>query len=105
LLWRAAVVGERDATPAAGVLDPAVLGELVSAPERDDHAARLEEDDVVRGRGARLPAERLVEGAGAGEVGNAEGDETEPLLHQAELRRWARYSRRSARVRTPTGRP
>src|SRR5215203_774299 len=105
LLRRAAVVGERDAAPAAGVLDAAVRRELFAAPERHDHAARLEEDDVVRGGGARLPAERLVERAGAGEVRNAKGDEAEALLHQAELCWRARYSRRSARVRTPTGRP
>src|SRR4029079_19261245 len=52
LLRRAAVVGQRDAAPPAGVLDAAVLRKLVAAPQRDDHGARLEEDDVVRGRGA-----------------------------------------------------
>jgi hypothetical protein len=59
----------------ATVLDDRVLGELVAAPERHDHAARLEEDDVVGGRSARCPAERLVETASALEVADAECDE------------------------------
>src|SRR2546426_10323779 len=59
--WRAHVVGERNPSPAAGVLDAAVLRELVAAPERDDEPARLEEDDVVAGRRMRGPAEHLGE--------------------------------------------
>ena len=34
---------------------------FAAVPEGDDHAAGLEEDDVVAGFGACLPAERLVE--------------------------------------------
>src|SRR4051794_18863077 len=75
LAGRADVVGERHAAPAARVLDAAVLGELVSAPQREDETAGLEEDDVVAGLRARLPAERLVEGARPLEVADAEGDQ------------------------------
>ena len=80
LLLRARVVGERDAAPAARVLDAAVLGELIATSERDDHPARLEEDDVIGGRGAGRPTERLVEGAGALKVRDAERNAREPLL-------------------------
>src|SRR5947208_16220617 len=60
LFCRARVVRERDPAPAAAVLDSRVLRHLLTAPERDDHAAGLEEDDVVV-RPRRPPAERLVE--------------------------------------------
>ena len=82
LLRRARVVRERDPAPAAVVLDAGVLRELLAAPERDDHPAGLEEDDVVVRRGVRRPAERLVERAGPGEVANAERDQADSLLHQ-----------------------
>ena len=75
------VVGERDAAPAAAVVDAAVARELLARPERDDHAAGLEEDDVVLGRGTRAPAERLVERPRAREIGDAERDEADALLH------------------------
>ena len=65
-----------------GSVDAAVLGQPVTAPERDDHPAGLEEDDVVVGLGVRHPAERLVERTGTREVGDPERDEAEPLLHQ-----------------------
>ena len=71
---------ERDAAPAAGVLDAGVLRQLLPAPERDDHAAGLEEDDVVGGL-LPAPAERLVESLRTREVGDAERDEAEALLH------------------------
>ncbi len=44
-----------------GSLDARILGELRAIPERDDHAAGLEEDDVVV-RAAALPAQCLIEG-------------------------------------------
>src|SRR5262249_21869566 len=75
------VVGERDSAPAAAVRDGAVLGQLCSIPEPDDHAAGLEEDDVVALLRACLPAESLVELAGACEVRDTERDESEPLFH------------------------
>src|SRR5215210_8779683 len=62
---RADIVGERDPAPPSRVVDRAVLGERLAAPERDDEAARLEEDDVVVRSRLRLPPERLVERAGA----------------------------------------
>ena len=64
---------ERDAAPAAGVLDAAVLREPRAVPEREHHVAGLEEDDVVVGRGARLPAERLVEAPCARKVARRRG--------------------------------
>jgi hypothetical protein len=89
LLGRTDIVRERDAAPAAGVLDAAVRGELVAAPEADDDPAGLEEDDVVVRCRVRRPPERLVEGTRAGEVAHAEGDEADALLHQ----RWSTASR------------
>src|SRR5436190_6590851 len=63
LVGRASVVGEGDAAPAAAVGHHAVLRELRSIPERDDHAAGLEENDVISLFGAGRPSQRLVEGA------------------------------------------
>src|SRR3954462_1046622 len=79
---RAHVVRERDAAPAAPVLDRAVLRQERAIPERDDDAVRLEEDDVVVGPGASLPPERLVERARVLQVAHPEGDQAEPLLHR-----------------------
>src|SRR5205085_5357534 len=81
LVLRPGVVRERDAAPPTAVGDAAVLRELVAPPERDDHPAGLEEDDVVVRLGPRRPAERLVEPPSATEVGDAEGDQAEPLVH------------------------
>ena len=86
ILRRADIVGKRDATPAAGVLDGAVLGERLAAPERDDQGAGLEEDDVVIGARARLPPERLVERPCPREVTHAERDDTQSLVHQLSTR-------------------
>ena len=72
---RARVVGQRDAAPAARVLHAGVLGQLVAPPERDDHAAGLEEHHVVGRRRVRRPAERLVELSRAREIAHAEGDQ------------------------------
>jgi hypothetical protein len=47
----------------------------------------LEEDDVVIKRGAGPPAEPFVEPPSAAEVMGAEGDQVDPLLHQAILSR------------------
>jgi hypothetical protein len=81
LLRGADVVRERDPAPAAGVLDAAVLGETGPVPERDDHAAGLEEDDVVVRLGSGRPAERFVERARALEIGHAQRDQADALLH------------------------
>ena len=43
--WRSDVVGECHAAPAARIADTAVVRELRAIPQRDDHAARLEEHD------------------------------------------------------------
>ena len=54
---------------------------LAAIPEREDHVAGMEEDHVVVGRRAGLPAQRLVEAAGAREVAHAEGDNAHSLSH------------------------
>src|SRR5205807_9733358 len=81
LLRGAEVEGERHPAPAGGVLDAAVLRELRTIPEREHHLAGLEEDDVVLGARASLPAERFVEAAGTGKVAHAEGDDADSLPH------------------------
>ena len=53
----------------------------MGAGGRDDHAAGLEEDDVVGGRRAARPSDRLVELAGARKVRDAQRHEGKPLLH------------------------
>src|SRR5436853_5988078 len=79
--WGSKVERERRPAPAAGVLDAAVLRQPCSVPERDHHVAGLKEDDVVLWGGVRLPAQGFIEGAGALEIGDAEGDEADALLH------------------------
>jgi len=50
-------------------------------PEREDHRAGLEERDVLgREVVADPPAERLVEGDGGGQVGDAQRYQREPLV-------------------------
>src|SRR4051812_26541228 len=81
LLTRSGAVGEGDPAPATADLDCAVLRELLAAPERDDHAAGLEEDDIVVWGRAGLPAEVLVELPGSTEIRDSERDEAESLFH------------------------
>src|SRR6185369_5632184 len=81
LVVGAGVVGEGDPAPAAVVGDRAVVGELVAAPQRNDHPARPEEDHVVIGFGAGGPAESLVEGARPGQIRDPERDQAYTLLH------------------------
>ena len=58
-------VAEREAAPPGRRRgDAAVLGELRATPQRHDHRTGLEHDDVAVGE-RELPAELLVEGAGA----------------------------------------
>ena len=63
------------------VIHASGIGEAGAVPEGDDHPAGLEEDHVVGLARARRPAEALVELAGAREVGYAQGDEADALLH------------------------
>jgi len=74
-------VCKRDASPTAAVCDDAVFRELRPVPERHNQSAGLEEDHVVVGPGAARPAERLVERPRAPEIGDAEGDQADALLH------------------------
>src|SRR5262249_59761201 len=90
----------RDPAPAAAVLDARVLRQLAAPPERDDHAAGLEEDDVVLRRRPGYPAERLVEAPRTPEVAHAEGDEAHPLIHAGIFIR-----RRTSALRACTRRP
>ena len=74
-------MGQGHPAPAAAVLrDAAVRRQLVASPEREDHAAGLEEGDVAVRRAA-LPAEAGVEVDRASQVGHAEGDEADALVH------------------------
>lgn len=68
------VVRQGHAAPTTAIVDGAVLGERLTAPEGEDHAARLEEHHLTVGRLAP-PAQGLVEGAGPAGVGHAQGDE------------------------------
>jgi hypothetical protein len=52
-----------------------------TVPERDDHLAGLEEDDVVFGLGTGPPAQLFVEAARPPEVAHAERDQVDALLH------------------------
>src|SRR5262249_25069736 len=78
---RSGVVRKGDPSPAAARGHGAVLGELRPVPEREDHAARLEEGHLVVGRGTRLPAEVLVELPGSTQVRGPGGDQGESLVH------------------------
>src|SRR5947209_6183137 len=79
-----------------GVVGADVVGELEAGgwlaaelgPEAEDHAAGLEEDDLVVGLVGAGPAEGFVERAGAAEVGGAEGDQADALLHGGSVRGW-----------------
>src|SRR5260370_35851962 len=84
LVGRRDVVRERDAAPAPGVVDRAVLGELVAAPEREDHAARLKEHDIAIRRFAG-PSERLVEATGATDVRDTQCHHRHARLHVTSL--------------------
>ena len=103
LRGRADVVGERDAAPSARIVDRAVLRERVAAPQCHDHAAGREERDPVGRVGGASPAEGLVEGAGAPEVGDAEGDQAQPLFHRPPFgsRGPGRIRTRDTRVKSP----
>src|ERR671916_2338280 len=90
---------ERRATPAAGVLDAAVLREARAVPERHHEPTGLEEDDVVVRCRPRGPAERLVERACSGQIAHSERDEADALLHGGSLP--GRSRGRSAAMRSP----
>src|SRR4051794_32459963 len=95
------VVGGRHAAPAATVLHARVLGELGAVPERDDHPARLEEDHVVAGFRSRSPPERLIERACPLEIGYAERDEAQALVHQRCLTpSWTKFASTGPRTAT-----
>src|SRR3954454_13464934 len=81
LLLRARAVGGGHPSPPTLVGDHAVLGELLPVPQADDHATRLEENDIVIRGGSGLPAERLIEAAGAVQIRDSECDQAETLFH------------------------
>ncbi len=61
--------------------DAGILGERVAAEQGEHDAAGVVEDDVVLRGASGLEAELLVEGARAGDIGDAEGDELQAGLH------------------------
>jgi len=68
-----------------GELDPRRTVAAERRPQPEHEAAGLEEADLVVGLPAVAPAERLVEGAGTGEIGDAERHEAEALFHHGLL--------------------
>ena len=76
------VVGEDDAAElaAAVVGDAGVGGQLVPPPQDDRDAAGIEEDRLLGLLAG--PAQLLVEGASPGQVGDAQCDEADSLLHR-----------------------
>ena len=79
LLRRADVESQREARCAARVGHARVLGELGAIPERHDHPARLEENDVVLSRAQ--PPERFVELHRPLDVRDSERDHRKTLVH------------------------
>src|ERR1022692_1591462 len=69
------------AAPAARVADRAVLGQQRPVPQGKDHAACLEEHDIVVFIIALPPAQGLVELPRPAQIGDAERDDTDPLVH------------------------
>jgi hypothetical protein len=79
-------VRECNAGEAAGKMlvgQARVGSKLVASPEDDRKTARLEEHRLLDLLAA--PAEPFVEGARPREIGDAEGDQADPLLHVATL--------------------
>jgi hypothetical protein len=72
LFGRADVVGEFDARRAVAT---------ERGPQAEHHPAGLEEADFVVGLLGAGPAERLIEPAGPGEIGDAEGHQADALIH------------------------
>ena len=58
-----------------------VFGERCACEEREGDAAGLVEGKGFLAGGGVAPAERAVEGTAAREVGDAEGDEADGLVH------------------------
>lgn len=76
-------MGERDAGEAwLAVGNGWVLRERRTAPQGENHAAGGQERDALLRGARRLEAQRLVEAARAGDVGDAERDERQPRLHR-----------------------
>jgi hypothetical protein len=77
-------VREGDASEGTGsvVVDSGVGRELVTGPQHHRLPTRLEEDRLVQFLAA--PAKLLVKGERPSEVGDAERNETHPLLHASD---------------------
>ena len=54
-------------------------------PEPQDHAASLEEADLLVRLLSAVPAHRLIKGSGTGQIGDAKGYQTDSLLHLASI--------------------
>ncbi len=55
------------------------------APEPQDHAASLEEADLLVRLLCAFPAHRLIKGPGPAQIGDAKGDQTDALLHLVSI--------------------
>src|ERR1022692_490459 len=77
----AGILRQCHAAPAARVADRAVLGQQRPVPQGKDHAACLEEHDIVVFIIALPPAQGLVELPRPAQIGDAERDDTDPLVH------------------------
>src|ERR1035437_330063 len=75
------IVRQCHASPAACVADRAVLRQHGAVPQGEDQAACLEERDVVGFIITLPPAQGLVELPGTAQIGDAERDDTDPLVH------------------------
>ena len=79
------VVRQDDAVEVAraAIGHAAVIGQLGPPPQDQGHAPGLEEDGLLGF--LAVPAEALVEGPGPADVGDAERDQADALLHQGNL--------------------
>src|ERR1044072_4900127 len=81
LLARAEVDRERHPAPPGRVLDAAVLREPGPLPDPPHHPPSLEEDHVAPRLSPGNPPQRLVELPRSTEIGHAQSDQVDPLLH------------------------
>ncbi len=64
-----------------GELDPGSAVTAERRPQAEDHPAGLKEADLIVGLPGATPAERLIEGTGPGEIGDAKGHKADALVH------------------------
>src|ERR1700691_1624108 len=79
------VESARPPAPTRAVFNTAVPRELGAVPEGQHHVAGLEEDHIVLGVRAALPAERLVEATRSREIAYTQSDRGISLSHGGSL--------------------